>query len=89
MLKIGLMGGSGIADLTVAQGAAILAAAAPIGIVGVFSAIAQGKAAAAGIMLIARKPEELAKGMIYAAMVETYAVLALLVSFLMLNAIAL
>ena len=89
MLKIGLMGGSGIADLTVAQGAAILAAAAPIGIVGVFSAIAQGKAAAAGIMLIARKPEELAKGMIYAAMVERYAVLALLVSFLMLNAIAL
>ena len=58
MLKIGLMGGSGILDLTVAQGAAILAAAAPIGIVGVFSAIAQGKAAAAGIMLIARKPEE-------------------------------
>ncbi len=89
MLKIGLMGGSGILDLTVAQGAAILAAAAPIGIVGVFSAIAQGKAAAAGIMIIARKPEELAKGMIYAAMVETYAVLALLVSFLMLNAIAL
>lgn len=89
MLKIGLMGGSGIAQLTVAQGAAILAAAAPIGIVGVFSAIAQGKAAAAGIMLIARKPEELAKGMIYAAMVETYAVLALLVSFLMLNAISL
>ena len=89
MLKIGLMGGSGIADLTVAQGAAILAAAAPIGIVGVFSAIAQGNAAAAGIMLIAREPEELAKGMIYAAMVETYAVLALLVSFLMLNAIAL
>ena len=89
MLKIGLMGGSGIADLTVAQGAAILAAAAPIGIVGVFSAIALGKAAAAGIMIIARKPEELAKVMIYAAMVETYAVLALLVSFLMLNAIAL
>lgn len=89
MLKIGLMGGNGILDLTVAQGAAILAAAAPIGIVGVFSAIAQGKAAAAGIMLIARKPEELAKGMIYAAMVETYAVLALLVSFLMLNAIGL
>ncbi|TQQ84211.1 V-type ATP synthase subunit K [Peptacetobacter hominis] len=88
MLKIGLMGGSGVMELTVAQGAAVLAAAAPIGLVGVFSAIAQGKAAAAGIMLIARKPEELAKGMIYAAMVETYAVLALLVSFLMLNAIS-
>ena len=85
MLKIGLMGGSGIAQLTVAQGAAILAAAAPIGIVGVFSAIAQGKAAAAGIMLIARKPEELAKGMIYAAMVETYALLGFVISFLLVN----
>ena len=89
MLKIGLMGGSGVLSLTVGQGAAILAAAAPIGLVGIFSGIAQGKAAAAGIMLIARKPEELSKGMIYAAMVETYAVLALLVSFLMLNAIVL
>ena len=34
-------------------------------------------------------PDQLAKGMIFAAMVETYAVLALLVSFLMLNSIQL
>ena len=60
-----------------------------IGVVGIFSAIAQGKTAAAGIMLIAKRPGELAKGMVYAAMVETYAVLALLVSFLMYNAISL
>lgn len=40
-------------------------------------------------MLIAKRPGELAKGMVYAAMVETYAVLALLVSFLMYNAISL
>ena len=32
---------------------------------------------------------ELAKGMLFAAMVDTYAVLALLVSFLMLNSIQL
>jgi V/A-type H+-transporting ATPase subunit K len=87
MLKIGLMGGSGMTELTIVQGACILAAALPVGIVGIFSAIAQGKAAAAGVMLIAKRPEELAKGMIYAAMVETYAVLALLVSFLMINSI--
>ena len=56
---------------------------------GIFSAIAQGKTVAAGIMLIAKRPGELAKGMIYGAMVETYAVLSLLISFLMYNAIQL
>ena len=87
LLKVGLLGGDGMVDITVSQGAYILAAAAPIGLVGIFSAIAQGKAAAAGIMLVGKKPSELAKGMIFAAMVETYAVLALLISFLMINSI--
>ena len=87
MLKIGLMGGDGMLDLTVLEGAYILAAALPIGLVGIWSAVAQGKAAAAGVMLISKKPEEIAKAMVFAAMVETYAVLALLVSFLMLNSI--
>ena len=32
--------------------------------------------------MIAKRPEEIAKGMVYGAMVETYAVLALLSSFL-------
>ena len=44
---------------------------------------------AAGVMLVGKRPSELAKGMLFAAMVETYAVLALLVSFLMLNSIQL
>ena len=87
LLKVGLLGGGGMADITVSQGAYILAASLPIGLVGIWSAIAQGKAAAAGIMLVGKKPSELAKGMIFAAMVETYAVLALLVSFLMINSI--
>ncbi|MBR5228455.1 MAG: V-type ATP synthase subunit K [Firmicutes bacterium] len=88
LLKVGLLGGAGMADISVSQGAYILAAALPIGLVGIWSAIAQGKAAAAGIMLVGKKPSELAKGMIFAAMVETYAVLALLVSFLMINSIS-
>ena len=86
--KIGMLGGAP-ADLTWMQGPYLLACGIPIGVVGIFSAIAQGKTAAAGIMLIAKRPGELAKGMVYAAMVETYAVLALLVSFLMYNAISL
>ncbi|MFV0313990.1 MAG: V-type ATP synthase subunit K [Anaerotignum sp.] len=87
MVKVGLLGGDGMVELTMIQGAGIFAAALPIGFVGIFSGIAQGKAAAAGIMLVGKKPSELAKGMLFAAMVETYAVLALLVSFLMLNSI--
>lgn len=87
MVKIGLLGGDGLVDLTMLQGAAIFASGLPIGLVGLLSAISQGKAAAAGIMLVGKRPAELAKGMLFAAMVETYAVLALLISFLMLNSI--
>lgn len=86
MNKIDLLSGSPI-DLTMAQGAYFLAASLPIGLVGIFSGIAQGKSSAASIMLISKRPEELAKGMVYPAMVETYAVLALLISFLMFNGI--
>lgn len=86
--KIGLLGGGGLAALTTIQGASLLAAALPIGLVGIFSGIAQGKAAASAIMLISKRPEEIAKGMVYTAMVETYAVLGLLISFLMINGIS-
>lgn len=82
MVKIGALGGTPI-DLTIPQGAALFAAGIPIGLVGIFSGIAQGKAAASSIMMISKRPEEIAKGMVYTAMVETYAVLALLISFLM------
>lgn len=87
MQKIGLLGGAGLVDLSIPQGAAIFAASLPIGLVGIFSGWAQGKTAAAGIMLISKRPEEIAKGMVYTAMVETYAVLALLISFLMVNGV--
>lgn len=85
--KIGLLGG-GMTELTAAQGGFFFAASLPIGIVGIISAIHQGKVAASGIMLIGKRPEEIAKAMVYAAMVETYAVLALLISFLMINGIS-
>ncbi|HCT63787.1 MAG TPA: V-type ATP synthase subunit K [Lachnospiraceae bacterium] len=86
LLKVGLLGG-GLVDISISQGAYIFAASLPIGLVGIFSGISQGQAAAAAIMLVGKKPSELAKGMIFTAMVETYAVLALLISFLMINSI--
>lgn len=80
--KIGMVGGTAV-ELTIQQGALFLAASLPVAIVGYRSAIAQARAAAAGIGIVAKRPEELAKAITFAAMVETYAVLALLASILM------
>ncbi|WP_221039790.1 V-type ATP synthase subunit K [Gelria sp. Kuro-4] len=87
MINIGVFAGR-IADLTVQQGLAVLMAALPVAIVGWFSAIAQGKTVAAGIGLIAKRPEDLGKTITYGAMVETYAVLAFLATLLLLRGVS-
>lgn len=70
-------------DLSVVQGLGYLGASLPIAFTGLFSGIAQGKVAAAGIQILAKKPEHSTKGIIYAAMVETYAILGFVISFLL------
>ena len=87
LLKVGIVGGDAQVELTLYNGIYIFLSCLPIAVVGYFSALHQGRAAAAGIGIVAKRPTEVSKAMIYAAMVETYAVLALLVSFLMLNGI--
>ena len=82
-IKIGLLSGAPI-DLTVSQGLSIFIAAIPVGLIGICSGISQGKASATGIMILGQRPDQMAKGIIYAAMVETYAIFGLLVSILML-----
>ena len=84
--KIGLLGG-GAAEISVTTGLLILAACLPIGIVGLISGRSQGKTAAASIGIIAKKPDQFGKAMLFPAMVETYAILALLISFLAVTAI--
>ena len=86
--KIGIIGGTSV-QVSSLQGLEILAACLPIAIVGLISAKAQGKTAAAGIGIVARRPEQFAKAMLFPAMVETYAILALLISFLAINGISL
>ncbi|MBQ4327350.1 MAG: V-type ATP synthase subunit K [Clostridia bacterium] len=80
IMKIGLFGEP--ATLTVAQGGYFLMASLPIAVVGYFSAIHQAKVAAAGINLIAKRPDEVGKAITASALVETYAIFALLVSLL-------
>ncbi|MBR4296140.1 MAG: V-type ATP synthase subunit K [Clostridia bacterium] len=80
ILKLGLLGTP--VELTFAQGGFLLVAAMPIAIVGYFSAIKQARVAAAGINLIAKHPGEVGKAITTAALVETYAIFALLISLL-------
>ncbi|MFA5560943.1 MAG: V-type ATP synthase subunit K [Acholeplasmataceae bacterium] len=82
LVKVGLLGGT-VVDVPVAQGMALMAAAIPNGIVGLFSGIYQGKMAASSIVLTAKRPSMSTRGLTMTAMVETYAILALLVSILM------
>ena len=60
----------------------------PIGFVGWRSAISQGKTAAAGISILAKNEEQSTKGIIYAVMVETYALLAFVISLILVNAVS-
>ena len=82
--QLGVLGGSAL-ELTVAQGFAYFAACMPIMLVGYFSAIAQARTAVAGVGIVAKNPSQNGKAITMAAMVETYAILALLVSILVIN----
>ena len=80
LTQIGIMGGD--PNVSVAKGLLYLAACLPMAFVGLWSAMKQGKASVASIGLVAKRPEQFAKAMIFPAMVETYAILALLISIL-------
>ena len=84
--KIGFLGG-GIVELSVAQGLAFVGACFPAALVQWISAIHQGKVGVSGCGIVAKKPEESGKAITMAALVETYAVLALLISILAINGI--
>ena len=70
--KIGLLGGNAAA-LDPKTGLLILAACLPVGIVGLISGKAQGQTSAAAIGVVAKKPDQFGKAMLFPAMVETYA----------------
>jgi V/A-type H+-transporting ATPase subunit K len=63
----------------------LFAAGLPAGIVGLVSAIYQGKVSASGIQLIAKQPESVGSAITLALMVEMFAILALIVSILMIG----
>ncbi|MBU0573359.1 MAG: V-type ATP synthase subunit K [Candidatus Margulisiibacteriota bacterium] len=87
MMKINFLGGA--AAVATMTGLQLLFAALPVGLVGLFSGYYQGRASASGVYLIAKRPEEMGKAIILPAMVETYAVLGLLATILLVSGIPL
>lgn len=82
--SMGLLGGDGAAlNMTVQEGLRYFAACLPMALGGLFSAIAQGRVAAGSINILAKKPDDWAKGMVLCITVEFYAILSLLASMLM------
>ncbi|MBN1777651.1 MAG: V-type ATP synthase subunit K [Clostridiales bacterium] len=88
LINTNVLGGS-MVDVTLYQGLGLLMGCLPIGFVGYFSGVKQGKVAAAAMIMTGQRPEMSGKGITMTVMVETYAVLALLVSFLVVNSIKL
>ncbi len=72
-----------VEEATFSMGLYFIGAALPIAISGYYSAVRQGRVACAGIATIAKRPEASGKCTIATAMVELYALLALLISFLL------
>ena len=69
--------------LDIANALAIFSACLHIAFAGMFSAIHQGKTCAGGILMSAKRPEMGVKaGVVYAALVEFYAILGFLISLL-------
>lgn len=89
-LAIGKLGGlDDYTAITWSQGLAVFGACLPVGVAGLTSGLWQGKVCAAGCSMIAKRPEELGHGMILGAVVETYALIGLVVTFLLLNQVTL
>jgi V/A-type H+-transporting ATPase subunit K len=89
-MKIGFVGGDPKAvmeTMTMTQAWMVMIAGIPTGFAGWVSGINQGKVCATGVSMAAKRPEAMMRAVIYGAMVETYAILGLLITILMINAI--
>ena len=83
LINTNVLSGAGNAEMHLTTGLFYLAACLPMAIGGLFSGISQGRVAATGANIVAKKPEESSKAIVSASLVELYALLAFITSFLM------
>ena len=82
---VAIMGSSGVANITTVQeGLAMLMATLPMTLVGFISAYFQGKTAVSSILAVAKEDSVAGKMILFPAMVETYAILALVITIMLL-----
>lgn len=86
LIFFNLLGGKG-AELKAYDGLQIFIACLPVAFSCGTSAVYQGLTSAAAVGMVARRTQEAGKALILPALVETYAVLALIVTIMMLLAI--
>ena len=75
-------------NMDFSAGMQVLSACLPIALGGLFCAMAQGKVAAASMNILAKKPDDFAKGMLFCTIVELYAIISMLASIILLGQIA-
>lgn len=80
LLNIGILGGD--ADVSTYEGFAYLAACVPVAVGGLWSALSQSRVCVTGVNIVAKKPSESSKAIISATLVEFYALLSFITSFL-------
>jgi V/A-type H+/Na+-transporting ATPase subunit K len=76
-----------IGGLDLKAGMFLLLASLPMGIVGLFSGIYQGRVAVASIGIVAKRSQDMVKGIILTVMVELFAIFAILISILMIGTV--
>lgn len=70
-------------SMALTDGIFLLMAALPVAFTGLTSAMAQGRVSTAAIQILAKREDQNTKGIIYSVMVETYAILGFVISFLL------
>lgn len=73
---------------TMLGGFEVLFACLPIGLAGMLSGIHQGRVCAAGANLVAKRPDQFGRALVLGVIVEFYAILGFIVSFLILGRIS-
>ena len=82
MLLAGFFDGSYV-NLTMLDGVYYLVACLPIAVVGMISAIHQARVASAGVLMLSKQKDKLGQAITSSALVETYAIFALLITLML------
>jgi len=82
LIQAGLLGSPAADTVTMEVALGFVFASIPVGIACLFSGLKQGEASAAGVKILAEKPENLSQAIVLSALIESFAIFGLVVSLL-------